>query len=393
MSLALNHYPLVAGNLIIPSDSTEPFIKYVDGDSVPFVVVESVDHDFEYLVGNQPRICSEFYTLIPQLPKSIESGESLVALQVTLFPEEGFCIGIAASHVLGDGLSIYSFLKTWANVSKLGEEEATSSNEFPPIYDRDVIKVHTQELDSIYWNHLRETKLEKDMAITENFEFSPEDINKVRATFVISLEDIQKLKKHVSDRQTSTKHLSAFAVVSAYVWTCLIKSRLATMDKVDEDEQDMFIFPADWRGRTDPSVPSNYFGNCLAECIVTVGTIELCGAEGVSMATALIGDIIEQLLHFNGVHRALEARFRKNGEMNYLYNVFSVAGSPRQNHYNIDFGWGKPKKFEITSVDSTGSMSLSGCRDNSGGLEVGLALQNKRMDVFTEIFSMGLLSL
>ncbi|GAA0171027.1 hypothetical protein LIER_25162 [Lithospermum erythrorhizon] len=395
LSIALKHFPLIAGNLIIPSDSTKPLIKYADGDSVPFLVVESDFHDFEYLTGNQPRICSEFYPLIPQLTKSTESGGSkmypLVALQVTLFPGEGFCIGMTVNHVLGDGKSIYSFLKMWTTVSKFGEDEATKSNEFPPIYDREVMKVHTKELDCSFWSNSKETKLKTDMGITGKFKFCPEDDDKVRTTLVISLEDIQKLKKHVSDRHPSIKHLSTFAVLCAYVWTCLIKSRNVTIDEVEDEEE--FIFAADCRGRTDPLIPINYFGNCTVGCLVRAKSVELCSEGGFFIATELIGDIIQKLLEFNGVHNALEKRFRKKAEFKDLNKLFSVAGSPRQNHYDMDFGWGKPKKFEITSTDSTGAMSLTGCRGNSGGVEIGLALQKGRMDVFNEIFSKGLQSL
>ncbi|GAA0171028.1 hypothetical protein LIER_25163 [Lithospermum erythrorhizon] len=392
LSLALKHFPSVAGNLVIPSNSIEPIIKYLDGNSVPFTIAETNSPGFEWFVGNQPRNCIEFYQLIPQLPKSSESGGlkmyPLIAFQVTMFPGEGFCIGITHNHVLGDDTSMYSFIKAWSTICKDGEYEATKRNELSPIYDREVMKVYTKELDDVFWRNFRNTKL-KEANMDGHFISLAEDTDKERTTFVISMEDIQKLKKHVSDKQTSIKHLSSFTVVCAYVWTCLLKSGNARMNNVYEDEQEYITFAVDCRGRPDPVIPRNYFGNCLVGCRISAKTRQLCGDEGLFIATELIGDSIQQRVSYNGLLEGFKLLCNK-AKVKEAIKLFSVAGSPRQNYYNMDFGWGKPRKIEITSIDSTGAMSLSGCRDDSEGLEIGLALTKKIMESFTDIFSKGL---
>ncbi|GAA0166671.1 hypothetical protein LIER_21775 [Lithospermum erythrorhizon] len=390
LSLALKHFPSLSGNLIMHSDGTKPLIRYVEGNSVPFTIAEYNVSDFEYLVSNQPRNCGRFYPLIPQMPKSTESAGSkmypLIAFQVTLFPGEGLCIGITHNHVLGDAASTYSFIKAWSTISKYGEDEAAKRNELSPSYDREVMRIHTEELDEIFWKDVRNKNLK------EESETLAEDTDMVRTTFVISMDDVQKLKKHVSERRRSIEHLSTFTVVCAYVWTCLINSTNGTILDVDEDDQ-YIVFAIDCRGRTDPLIPRNYFGNCLGACMIRAKTKELCGDEGFLTATELIGDMIHQRSQYNGVFRGLGSILREIGEIKDMNKLFSVAGSPRQNHYNIDFGWGKPRKVEITSIDSTGAMSLGGCRDHTEGLEIGLSLPKKRMDDFTEIFTKALGSL
>ncbi|GAU29172.1 hypothetical protein TSUD_275910 [Trifolium subterraneum] len=73
--------------------------------------------------------------------------------------------------------------------------------------------------------------------------------------------------------------------------------------------------------------------------------------------------------------------------------LFSIAGSPRFEVYSFDFGWGKPKKVDVTSIDKTGAFSLSESRNNDGGVEIGLALNKQQMEEFAQVFVQGLESL
>ncbi|TKY65054.1 Coumaroyl-CoA:anthocyanidin 3-O-glucoside-6''-O-coumaroyltransferase 1 [Spatholobus suberectus] len=62
-----------------------------------------------------------------------------------------------------------------------------------------------------------------------------------------------------------------------------------------------------------------------------------------------------------------------------------IAGSPKLNAYETDFGWGRPKMSEILHADDPGSMWLSDCRDEERGIEVGLALSATQMKKFNAI--------
>jgi hypothetical protein len=63
-----------------------------------------------------------------------------------------------------------------------------------------------------------------------------------------------------------------------------------------------------------------------------------------------------------------------------------VSGSPKLDVYETDFGWGKPKKSDVVHHDSSGTISLSDCRDGGSGIEIGLALERSRMNNFMNIF-------
>ncbi|GAA0175033.1 hypothetical protein LIER_28291 [Lithospermum erythrorhizon] len=397
VSLALKYFPTLAGNLIIYSGhSRKPDIRFSVGDSISLVFAESSFDDFEFLVSNQIRNCNEFYPLVPQVPKSTKSGGErlvpLLALQVTLFPGNGICIGIANQHVAGDGSSMLSFVKAWAMICKLGEDfEESKGVEFSPTYDRGVMTQHTKKLDDIVWEQLASNKSdEKDLVA---FELNRrQDHDKVRATFVVGLEEVKRLKRLVSDQHgsSSIKHLSTFTVICGYVWSCMVKADNA-VEELEENEKDFFVCAADFRGRTDPPIPTNYFGNCLVMCSTVVESRELINGENAFVRGAeVIGEAIHKRFeNEGGIFHGLENMHEEFAAINWS-RLLSIAGSPRQNYYDIDFGWGNPRKMEVPSIDSTGAISLSKCRDDSGGMEIGVVLPRNKMDAFVEYFTEGI---
>ncbi|XLU75894.1 hypothetical protein S245_034947, partial [Arachis hypogaea] len=60
--------------------------------------------------------------------------------------------------------------------------------------------------------------------------------------------------------------------------------------------------------------------------------------------------------------------------------AYSVAGSTRFGVYGVDFGYGRPKKVDVASVDKTGAFALSESRDGDGGVEIALALKKEQME-------------
>ncbi|KAA0033861.1 phenolic glucoside malonyltransferase 1-like isoform X3 [Cucumis melo var. makuwa] len=80
LSLTLQHYLPLAGNLVWSSQSDVPIIEFVEGDGISMTVAES-DGDFYHLSGNGFREVSEFHPLVPQLPVSHDRAAG-IAIQV-----------------------------------------------------------------------------------------------------------------------------------------------------------------------------------------------------------------------------------------------------------------------------------------------------------------------
>ena len=101
LSLALAHFFPLAGHLTWPLHSQKPIINYKSGDTVPLTVAVS-EADFNHLAGTDLYEAKEIHNLLPHLTISHEKA-TLLALQVTLFPNSGFSIGITSHHAVLDG--------------------------------------------------------------------------------------------------------------------------------------------------------------------------------------------------------------------------------------------------------------------------------------------------
>lgn len=368
-----------------PLNSGMPEFRYVSGDAVPVTIAESNEaSDFNYLTGNEFRIADEFYPFVPDLPEPIIDSESgfktipLLALQVTLFPGSGICIGVCNHHSIGDASSIVRFMKAWSSVCALGGDDELSSQSVPaPFYDRSVIKDQLG-LKNIFWNKLKDIKIE---AVPLSF-----PTNLVRATFILQKNDIQRLKNLVLSKNPDLLHISSFTITAAYVWTCLVKSAAESGEEVDPDEPEHFAFPVEARERLNPPLSSSYFGNCLALAKTASTHRQLKETDGFFTAVKLIGDLIGKKVNNRDEILSDAGSWLTEYRVLFGKRLFSVAGSPRFNLYDLEFGFGRPKKHEAVSIDGGTSMSLSKSGEFEGGLEIGLSLPKEKMDAFATVF-------
>ncbi|GER48199.1 HXXXD-type acyl-transferase family protein [Striga asiatica] len=396
LSLALELYFPLAGTLIYPSDTEnhKPTIRYSPGDSIPFSIHESSEAGeiFDSLVGNQPRHADAFYDYTPQLPQIVTEPDRkllrLLAVQVTLFPGRGVCIGLTNHHSAGDASSIVGFVRAWASTCKSGLLENAR-----PVFDRGLIDDPLGRLESVYWDQMRRVPL--------TLSPFPLPTNRVRATYILDRARIEKLKDWVGAKSgfSGLDRPSSFVVASAHVWTCLAKSLVwddkneenRVCDDDDDDEVDYFLFAADIRARLSPPLPGSYFGNCLSGGLAKVRHEELIGPNGLFVAARAIADEIKNKL--NGKDRIMGWLENIGKEIMSIggKRMFSVSGSARVDLYGADFGLGRARKVEALSIDGEKySMSLCRPRDCEDGLEIGLSLPKDKMDVFASLFDDGL---
>ncbi|KAK9266154.1 hypothetical protein L1049_003421 [Liquidambar formosana] len=117
---------------------------------------------------------------------------------------------------------------------------------------------------------------------------------------------------------------------------------------------------------------------------------QLIGEDGFLIAAEVIGKAIrERLCNEEGVLKGAE-KWISDYEALKRERVVGIVGSPKFAVYDMDFGWGKPKKSEVISIDITGFLSLYECRDAEGNLEVGLSFPRIKMEAFAAIFTNSL---
>ncbi|CAN7053874.1 unnamed protein product, partial [Brassica rapa subsp. trilocularis] len=243
--------------------SPKPSIVVSQNDAI-LVTIAETDADFSLLSGYGQRPASELHNLLPEVPVSDDSA-TVLSLQITLFPDQGFSIGVAAHHGVSDGKTSTMFVKAWAHVCKQHLEENNVIFSLPetltPSLDRSLIK-DTTGLDEQMLKIVRSMKQDKTNVsrslspipaweLGDDFFFS---------TLVLSRGDVERLRERVKTTSSppSQLHLSTFVIAYAYVWTCLVKARGGNMERPVS-----FLFVADFRERLDPPLPPTYFGNCI----------------------------------------------------------------------------------------------------------------------------------
>ncbi|KAL9671772.1 hypothetical protein QQ045_009345 [Rhodiola kirilowii] len=391
LSLALKYFFPVAGSLVL-QPSSRPHIRYDQGCSVTLTVADESDEDFEYLVNRYGKNMIHDASFSELAPTLSEDHEVLFGIQVTVFPDSGICIGIAYKHVLGDGRSIMQFLRTWSSIFR------NSNDDFvPPVLDRSLVPDHGVVLHDTVMKQLASIP----PWFIENLKQPKKatGIIKVRATFFFKRSEINKMREWIisqAEEEGEKLHLSLFVLTSSLIWICHVKSQTATglSNGEDDDDQCSFCFTLDCcdRYQYHSIVPMTYFGNCLClGCYTSAKRIELQGENGLIVAVKAIGKTIKDLVAKGPtkdadkwLSGALEAF--KNPK-----NMLSVAGSPRLGVYGLDFGWGKPEKVEVVSIEFPKAVSMAELRDEVGGIEAALVLDQPQMEAFIGIFEESIL--
>ncbi|KAJ0429553.1 putative transferase [Helianthus annuus] len=343
LSITLQHFFPFAGNMIIfPSENhsgvtQKPEILHVDGDAVALTFAEC-SLDFHDLKGNHPRDCNKFHPLVPQLESAFKVSDivkiPVFSIQVTIFPNSGITIGLSNHHSLCDARTRYNFLMGWTSIAKHGSDELFLASGSLPFYDR-VIN-YPDSLDEMLLS------LPPIRNIDENYKVQqlvPQP-DKVRSTIVLTRSQITWLKKWLLVQLPTLKYVSSFVVGCGFVWSCIAKSRILIEGKK--------------------------------------------GSNGFPTAVDVLGTAIMQAVNnkegfFEDMERSLEKGLKQAP-------TIGVAGTPKLNVYEVDFGWGRPKKYETVSLDFSDAISVNASEEASDDLEIGLCLPGKQMDAFITIY-------
>ncbi|MFS7895817.1 putative anthocyanin 6''-O-malonyltransferase [Helianthus anomalus] len=377
LSITLQHFFPFAGNLLVfPTSAKKPEIRYVEGDSVA-VTFAKCNLDFNELAANHPRDCEMFYHLIPPLDHIQKNSDltkiPLFFVQVTLFPNSGISIGMTNHHCLGDASTRFNFLKAWTSIAQSGSEESFLANGTLPFYDR---LIKNPKLDESYLKFAR----------PETFkEYKPpklEPTDKVRATFILPRTVLLRLKELVTTQVPTIAYVSCFSVACAYIWSCIASS-------TRENELQLSGFMIDCRARINPALPASYFGNCVGWCYVQAQSKQLTGKEGFVTTAKLLGESLhERLTDKDGIMK--DIAFDDLFSSGVPPTAIGISGTPKLKFYDMDFGWGKPRKIETVSIDYSQSVSVNACKENDEDLEIGLSLPVNQMKLFVNTFEEGL---
>nr|XP_048327645.1 phenolic glucoside malonyltransferase 1-like [Ziziphus jujuba var. spinosa] len=211
----------------------------------------------------------------------------------------------------------------------------------------------------------------------------------VRATFELTKDHIQKLRKCVCEKNSSKPpvHIPSLSLACSFILVCVVK---ASENHVKKNRLAKFVFGVDCRYRLKPAIPSTYFGNYAIGHPAIVETKDLLGEDGILSALEGISEAIAIL--DDGLLDGVDswASLINSKEPNEIPSTACIAWSPRFQVYNTDFGWGATKKFEMTSIGRTGAICMSDSKNGNGGFEIGMVPQMKKIEAFASSFAKGL---
>ncbi|XP_022157849.1 phenolic glucoside malonyltransferase 1-like [Momordica charantia] len=154
------------------------------------------------------------------------------------------------------------------------------------------------------------------------------------------------------------------------------------------------IFAMDARARLEPPVPPNYFGNCLVARPKFLERFELSGENGMVCAVEAIWEAIKSVEEEGALKGAENlGMVIKSAVTDDETPLVSIGGSPRFGVYGTDFGWGKPRKVEMVSIEITRAFSLAETGSGDGGIEIGFVRETNEVQSFVALFAEGLTSL
>jgi Transferase family len=380
LSVALQSFYPFAGNIRLTPGTIDRYeIHYTEGDSVAFMAAESDGHNEVF--GEGPREMSKLRALVPNLRKNESDGlMAVLAIQVTVFPCHSVVIGITVNHSVCDGNGSVNFMRTWAAICHASNSVMTHAPA-PPIVDRSFIP----DSDGLLY-----TATVKNLCSLKDFKLAEPDENEViyLASFTLKQEHVRFLKQKFMREAENRKlvaHCSTVVATYAFIWVGYLKAK-STMSENEEDAH--CAFAVDHRQQFQPAIPENYFGNCIGPCFIQANVKDLLGPNGFFEACQTIGKAFQEVKKV-GISDAKE--WIKTLKKIAVKRPLSAAGSTRFRVYDVDFGWGKPVKVDIVSIVYSGAMAVAENRDEQGGVEIGLPLTQREMDVFKNYYVSNLI--
>lgn len=317
-------------------------------------------------------------------------------------------------HAIADGKALFRFFEAWSSTCKAmisgGTESSSMDYGEPIIYDRALLMKHPKaeeivrqflrclapNLPMVSFSCLELTTslifcvliyISQQMGRVHRPPKEREHDSLGRRTFVLNAPSVRSLKqraaRHNTSNSTSARPPSTFSAISAHVWACIVRSSKS----FEPDTPTVLVVPMDCRARLNPPIiDQDYFGNCIRPVFATTTAGELIGVDGLVNACTALGMSIDgvpedPLSDCESWAADLEAKLRERC-------VF-VSASPRFRAYDADFGWGRPGRFELVSMNNDGQFALYAGRAE-GTVQVSVTLAPNQMETFAELFLDGL---
>eukprot|EP01018_Ginkgo_biloba_P000764 Gb_31627 [translate_table: standard] len=310
------------------------------------------------------------------------NGWPLLSVKVTRFVDGGLGVGIAVSHIVVDGRSLWHFIKSWAELSR------GLPISLLPIHNRTLLKVNKSELmeraGNTDFTSKNQGNLEGVQSVIASSAKGKEQTGGIDdklcyKTFYFSHDMVQNLKRLAM--QDGKGPFSSFVAFSSHFWICMMKAR-----GFADEEVVYFPLPVDCRRRINPPLPDAYFGNCVYATLVHTTAGKLFRG-GISYGASLIAEAINSItdksirdyMGFAEKTGQYEKLMDENDVDNYIkgrFTAISQSAGTMSVYEELNFGWGKPVSVRSIRArfDSRGSVVVLPGPEGGSSIEATIVL-------------------
>ncbi|BAF11113.2 tryptamine benzoyltransferase 1-like [Oryza sativa Japonica Group] len=379
---AVAAYPHLAGRLAVDHHGRRFLHVNDQGVLVVEATVDGADLD-DVLANSGRAMATDVADLYPALPED-NVGAALLQVKLVRYRCGGLVVGSICHHHTADGHSMSAFFTAWATAVREGEGFTAPT----PFLDRAATAVpRTPPVPAFDHRSIEFDGGEAAAAGGGRSSYAAVSLDKIKdLTVHFTAEFVGELKARAGGR------CSTFQCLLAHVWKKITAAR-----DLSPEEFTQVRVAVNCRGRANPPVPMDFFGNMVLWAFPRMRARELLRATygavvgAIRDAVARVdGEYIQSFVDFGGAAAAggggggdLVATAAAAGTM--LCPDLEVDSWLGFRFHQMDLGTGSPAAFLPPDLPVEGLMVFVPSRAAKGGVDVFMAVAEHHVEAFERI--------
>jgi hypothetical protein len=373
---AVAAHPHLAGRLAT-DDQGRRFL-HINNEGV-LVVEATVSADLAVVLaaGAAANVFTD--ELYPPTPEE-NIGAAVLQVKLNRFKCGGLIIGIICHHQVADGKSMSTFLTKWAAAVRAGKDDDLAVPS--PFLDRAATAVPRNQPTPVFDHRSIEFKCGNDGASSRSYAVVPMDkIKNLKVSF--TAEFVAELKARVATRS------STFQCLLAHVW-----KKITAVRGLDPEDFTQVRVAVNCRGRAEPPVPMDFFGNMVLWAFPRLRVRDLLSSSYAGVVSTIRdavarvdGEYIQSFVDFGAVAEArgeeLAASAAPAGTV--LCPDMEVDSWLGFQFHQTDLGTGPPCAFLAPGLPFDGLMIFVPSSTEKGGIDLFIGLEEGHVEEFRRI--------